>query len=67
MPVVEERVDKLEALAAQTQMMLQSLSYEVSRTQISVSSLSQEMRDFKVHIQSTVDNLSKNIDKLEKR
>jgi len=54
MPQVEERLDRLDELAAQTQIMLQSLSYEVSRTQIqidnvsrNVNSLSQEMKEFK--------------------
>ncbi|OQA13081.1 MAG: hypothetical protein BWY64_03779 [bacterium ADurb.Bin363] len=64
MTFVEERVDKLEDLVAQTQLMIQSLSYEVSRTQISVNRLSNEMKDFKVYTQNTIDGLSKNIDKL---
>ena len=45
--IIEERVDRLEELAAQTQLMIQSLSYEVSRTQITVNNLSLEMKDFK--------------------
>jgi hypothetical protein len=70
MPVVEERVDRLEALAAQTQLMLQSLSYEVSRTQIqidnvsrNVNNLSHEMKEFKAHTQNTVDRLSQQLEK----
>jgi len=47
MPDVVERVDTLEDLAKQTQLMIQNLSYEVSRTQITVHNLSLEMREFK--------------------
>jgi len=45
MPLVEERVDRLEELVAQTQSMLQSLSFEVSRTQIIVSNISKDMKE----------------------
>ncbi len=45
MPLVEERVDRLEELVAQTQSMLQSLPFEVSRTQIIVSNISKDMKE----------------------
>jgi len=57
MPEVEERVDRLESLTAQTQLMLQSLSFEVSRTQINLNSLSREMKDFKSEMKDFKDEM----------
>ncbi len=65
--IIEERVDRLEELAAQTQMMLQSLSYEVSRTQIAVNNLSQEMKDFKNEMKRDTRNLKRELGELSKK
>ena len=74
MPVVEERVYRLEELVAQTQAMLQSLSYEVSRTQIqvnnvsrNVNSLSHEMKEFKNYTQLSFEKMNKKWEDLVKK
>ncbi len=57
MPDVVERVDTLEDLAKQTQLMIQNLSYEVSRTQITVNNLGLEMREFKNEMREFKDEM----------
>jgi len=71
MEVIEEKVNNLEALAAQTQIMIQGLSYEVSRTQIqidnvsrNVNSLSHEMKDFKTYTQATIEEMKQDSKKM---
>ncbi len=64
--VIEERVDRLEELAAQTQLMLQSLSYEVSRTQIAVNNLSREMKDFKNEMNDFKDEMKRDTRNLKR-
>lgn len=71
MPVIEEKVNNLEALAAQTQIMIQGLSYEVSRTQIqidnvsrNVNTLGQEMKDFKTYTQATIEEMKQDSKKM---
>jgi len=65
--IIEERVDRLEELAAQTQLMIQSLSYEVSRTQIAVNNLSQEMKDFKNEMKIDTKYLKRELGELSKK
>ncbi|MEQ8223560.1 MAG: hypothetical protein ABRQ37_14710 [Candidatus Eremiobacterota bacterium] len=64
--IIEERVDRLEELAAQTQLMLQSLSYEVSRTQIAVNNLSREMKDFKNEMNDFKDEMKRDTRNLKR-
>jgi len=74
MPEVEERLDRLDELVAQTQIMLKSLSYEVSRTQIqidnvtrNVNSLSHEIKDFKTHTQSSFERMNRKWEELVRK
>ena len=59
MPQIEERIDKLEELTGQTQLMLQGLAMELRRD---TRDLKNEMKDFKTHTQSTLDKLSAKVD-----
>lgn len=51
---MEQKVDRLEDAMLRTHLMLQGLSMEVSKTQ-------QEIRDFKLHTQTAIDKLNKDI------
>ena len=61
MPEIAERVDKLEQLAAHTQRLIQSLAFEVSRTQIAVNELSKEMKEFKDEMKRDSKNLKESL------
>ncbi|MEQ8170728.1 MAG: hypothetical protein ABRQ38_17710 [Candidatus Eremiobacterota bacterium] len=61
MAVTEERVDKLEELAAQTQLMLQSLSFEVSRTQIQVDNVSRNVNNLTRQLEKDTKEMKKEI------
>jgi len=66
MPVIEERVNNLEALAAQTQLMLQSLSYEVSRTQIQVDRVSRSVDNLHLEIKEFKEELRRDTKEMKK-
>ena len=67
MTFVEEKVDKLEFLVAQTQLMIQGLTVELRRemkefktqTQSSIESLSKEIKDFKTYTQLSFERMNK--------
>lgn len=67
MQVIEEKVDRLEFLVAQTQLMIQGLTVELRRemkdfktqTQSSIESLSKEIKDFKTYTQLSFERMNK--------
>jgi DNA repair exonuclease SbcCD ATPase subunit len=62
MPEVEEKVNKLEEMMMKTQLMVQGLSFEVSRTQINIRELSSEMKDFKNEIRNDTEKFKRHTD-----
>ena len=67
MPVIEEKVDKLEELVGKTQLMVQGLTYEINRLSQEMrefkNEIRQETKEFKAHTQSTVENLTQQLEK----
>jgi hypothetical protein len=63
MPEVGEKIDRLEFLMAQSQLMYQGLVVEMREfkreSRQETKEFKSEMKDFKSHTQSTIDNLSK--------
>jgi len=71
MPVIEERVDKLEELVGKTQLMVQGLSYEINRLSQEMrefkNEIRQETKEFKAHTQATVDSMKEEIGNLTQK
>ena len=71
MPVIEEKVDRLEELVGKTQLMLQGLTYEINRLSQEMrefkNEIRQETKEFKTHTQSTVDSMKEEISNLTQK